>query len=383
MAAAPLTMRSAAVVLVRMPQPYNSQRPAPAPVLRASTRAWLHGRVKRSSRAALLAVACAAAALVACRANRAAPGGDDGGTPPAAGASKARQPVPVSRHGPRDAWRAQLEEAGIASAHIEALQKLVRPAIRLQARKVAQADLALGQSRLGGEPDLPAQFKWPVYAGKPLAFVAQLNLEAAARVLSTAPLPKHGHLWFFYAANQQNWGFDPKDRGSSVVHYEASAPLVRRPLPRELPAEGRFQPCAIAMSSYVDIPSLEDERNPLMGSDDDTFDSYVEVQDKLAAPSSGAAHKLLGHAQTIQGAMELESALASGGIYVGDARGYKDRRAAKLAKSQYDWHLLLQIDSDEDAGMMWGDSGRIYYWLREQDLLERRFDKSWLVLQCY
>ena len=306
--------------------------------------------------------------------------GADGAAAPAA---KSHAPVPVSRNlTPRNAWRVQLEEAGIEARHIEALHKLVRPAIQLETRKRPLAELSLGQSRLGGAPDLPAQFKWPVYKGKPLAFIAQLNLEAVARVMSTAPLPKRGHLWFFYAAAEQPWGFDPKDRGSSVVHYEADVPLERRPLPPELSADSRFQPCAIAMSSFVDIPSLEDERNPVMGSDEATYASYTEVQEDLASDGV-VAHKLLGHAQTIQGAMELGCALTTNGLYTGDSRGYKDRRAAKLARSQYDWRLLLQIDSDEDAGMMWGDSGRLYVWIREQDLLARRFDKSWLILQSY
>lgn len=48
-----------------------------------------------------------------------------------------------------------------------------------------------------------------------------------------------------------------------------------------------------------------------------------------------------------------------------------------------DWHLLLQIDSDDDTGMMWGHAGRIYYWIREQDLMVRVFDEAWLILQCY
>ena len=331
-----------------------------------------------------LVVIAVAWAAGGCRTHDAASGSDAGATSPIAG-TKARQPVPVARHQTaRNAWRSQLEDIGIEARHLDSLTKLVRPAIRLESRKVAQADLWLGQSRLGGEPDLPTKFKWPVYKGKPLAFVAQLNMEAAARVMPSAPLPKRGHLWFFYAPEQQNWGFDPRDRGSSVVHYEADVTLERRALPRDLPQAGRFQPCAVAMVSYVDIPSMEDERNPLMGADDDdTLESYSDVQDKLASPNSDIAHKLLGHAQTIQGAMELECALTSSGIYTGDASGYKDRRAAKLAKSQYDWRLLLQVDSDEHAGMMWGDAGRIYYWIRDQDLLERRFDKSWLVLQCY
>ena len=336
----------------------------------------------RSLPGALLVIALAAA-CGACRTRDAARGADAGATSQTH-ATNARQPVPVSRHQTtRNAWRAQLEDIGVEARHLDSLQKLVRPAIRLESRKVAQADLSLGQSRLGGEPDLPAKFTWPVYRGKPLAFVAQLNMEAAARVMPSAPLPKRGHLWFFYAPEQRNWGFDPKDRGSSLVHYEAGVALERRALPRDLPEAGRFQPCAIAMVSYVDIPSMEDERNPLMGADDDTLESYSEVQDQLASPNGDIAHKLLGHAQTIQGAMELECALTSNGIHTGDASGYKDRRAAKLAKSQYDWRLLLQVDSDEYAKMMWGDAGRIYYWIREQDLLERRFDKSWLILQCY
>nr|WP_315063210.1 DUF1963 domain-containing protein [uncultured Campylobacter sp.] len=32
--------------------------------------------------------------------------------------------------------------------------------------------------------------------------------------------------------------------------------------------------------------------------------------------------------------------------------------------------------------MMWCDCGKIYLWIRKSDLRERKFDKSWLVLQC-
>ena len=41
------------------------------------------------------------------------------------------------------------------------------------------------------------------------------------------------------------------------------------------------------------------------------------------------------------------------------------------------------IDSFDDIGMMWGDSGRLYWWIREADLAEGRWDATWLVLQCY
>jgi len=32
--------------------------------------------------------------------------------------------------------------------------------------------------------------------------------------------------------------------------------------------------------------------------------------------------------------------------------------------------------------MMWGDCGRLYLWITEEDLITRNFENSWLILQC-
>ena len=48
-----------------------------------------------------------------------------------------------------------------------------------------------------------------------------------------------------------------------------------------------------------------------------------------------------------------------------------------------EWVLLLQLDSYEATGMMWGDCGRLFFMMRQADLLSRKFDEAWLVLQCY
>ena len=47
--------------------------------------------------------------------------------------------------------------------------------------------------------------------------------------------------------------------------------------------------------------------------------------------------------------------------------------------------LLLQIDTDEeDDGpcWMWGDCGRLFFWIRPKDLAARRFDRIMFVLEC-
>ena len=43
---------------------------------------------------------------------------------------------------------------------------------------------------------------------------------------------------------------------------------------------------------------------------------------------------------------------------------------------------VAYIDTEDDAGMMGGDAGRIYYWIRDQDLAAGAWDATWLILQC-
>jgi uncharacterized protein YwqG len=82
--------------------------------------------------------------------------------------------------------------------------------------------------------------------------------------------------------------------------------------------------------------------------------------------------------------MALECQLVTNGIYCGSPDGYRSAQAQLLKAGAADWMLLLQLDTDEDGpGWMWGDAGCLYFWLRRQDLAERRFDRVWAVLQCY
>lgn len=81
--------------------------------------------------------------------------------------------------------------------------------------------------------------------------------------------------------------------------------------------------------------------------------------------------------------MTLECQLVTNGIYAGDASGYKDPRRKELERRVDDWTLLLQIDSDKNAKMMWGDAGMLYVWIRREHLAAKSFDKAWTILQCF
>lgn len=47
-----------------------------------------------------------------------------------------------------------------------------------------------------------------------------------------------------------------------------------------------------------------------------------------------------------------------------------------------EWRLLLQLDSDDASDMMWGDSGILYFWIREADARAGDFSNVWVILQC-
>jgi uncharacterized protein YwqG len=113
------------------------------------------------------------------------------------------------------------------------------------------------------------------------------------------------------------------------------------------------------------------------------LDIYAQVLEQIQEQMPQAVeHQLLGHASLIQGDMQLECQLVANGLYCGDPSGYQDPRAVELAQGASRWRLLAQIDSDEEADMMWGDCGRLYYWLTDDALRRRAFSESWMILQC-
>jgi uncharacterized protein YwqG len=218
-----------------------------------------------------------------------------------------------------------------------------------------------------------------------MALLAQLRLQDVAPYDADGRLPKSGMLYFFYETKEQKWGFDPDDRGNwQVIYYDGDLAGIRAAAPpNNLPKESRFRTCRLAFGNEIRLPSWDSkdiERLRLSKREQDAYVAFPGAEwgeDKTI-------HRLLGHPDQIQGEMKLECQLAFHGINVGGPKGYADPRRAALESGADDWQLLLQIDSDEDnSGTMWGDLGRVYFWIRQQDLQKRDFSNVWLVLQCY
>ena len=270
--------------------------------------------------------------------------------------------------------RQQLEQLGLLRM-ASAIQAKSQESIRLNTgERSAQA-----VTRLGGRPNLPKEMSWPMRAnGQPLSFIAQLDLCTLPQV-GTLPLPKEGSLFFFYDADELPWGFDPKDRGCSQVIY-VSSPLTAHGLRtphRDLDEEVRFKGFALTATVETTLPGINSGLLREFEATREEFEAYLNLAD-LPTP----LHRMGGHADEIQGPLGLEAQLVSNGIYCGDAKGYQEGRKRGLDSGSADWRLLLQLDSEEKAGMMWGDMGRLYFMIHKDDLRDRRFEKVWLILQC-
>jgi uncharacterized protein YwqG len=238
-------------------------------------------------------------------------------------------------------------------------------------------------SRIGGRPALVNPELWPKYKGKSLAFIAQLNLEDLPPEMQSDVLPSKGLLYFFYVADQSTWGYDPAHKGSWAVLYTENVP-ADTPLtefPTDLPEHGRFREKPVRLEKSISIPdpnSILPGKNLGEKQEDEIADVYGQFTEY-----GGSIHQLLGYPAQIQGDMQLECQLVSNGLYCGDETGYNDPRAGELKKGASQWRLLLQVDTDNDTDMMWGDSGRIYFWIKDSDLKNMSFVKAWMVLQCY
>lgn len=261
----------------------------------------------------------------------------------------------------RDARVHQLTADGLEPA-AALLGDNARPCIALK-----HSGQARGRSRLAGEPDLPAELDWPQYHDTNMAFVLQVDLTDLPDLARERGLPDAGLLSLFYADDDDAWGEFPEQHGSGrLLYFPPEAPLARRPVPS-------------SMSEYSDFTE-----RPLTSELDVTFPDFYalagdEDGEKLyerGRTHPHPAHQLFGHAYAIQNDPIDEAPTKR--TSAKPPTGVPDIRTDRAS----DWVLLLQVDTDDDAGFMWGDAGTLYVCVSKADLAAGRFDRAWVSMQC-
>ncbi|RAY12493.1 hypothetical protein DPM19_25505 [Actinomadura craniellae] len=223
---------------------------------------------------------------------------------------------------------------------VTAVLELARPALRLTAARAAP----LTGTRLGGDPVLPAGADWPSWAGRPLDFLGVIDFAELAAVLRLPELPAAGSAAFYYAAGTPRpWGDDPAQRDGWRV-------VVGGGLERTGSAAGPVLP--LSAEPFLSLPAPQE---PVLARLEADYAGVLPVYEQLYAAwaqfvwPDEPMHQVGGWPALVLPPM-----------------------------TEDDRSPLLQLDSDERLGWHWGDPGRIFFRIRENEPV----DHAWLTLQA-
>jgi uncharacterized protein YwqG len=285
----------------------------------------------------------------------------------------------------------ELIKANHLEQYAETIVSLLKPSIRLRTHPVKdEAELPIGHSKIGGRPDLPDGISWPLANHNPLEFIAQIRLDDVQPYDIEKYLPQSGILYCFYDGLQWLEG-EPFKGGRYRVYYldGGNNALTRTSPPPYTPhPDIRFllhPACTLSASLEYTLPPFESSVirrsfgwtwNDLetLGAE---IDGYCNLCGQLSAwYPRGVKHRMLGYPDQIQGDIMFEAEQAAKGL------SPKEWQHPDFDAVSPDWLLLLQVDSDPGASMMWGDVGNLYYCIKQDSLQKCQFDTVICTMQC-
>ncbi|WP_028612788.1 YwqG family protein [Paenibacillus harenae] len=249
------------------------------------------------------------------------------------------------------------------------LSAVVRPAIRIQTNEIREEAIPVGASKIGGRPDLPKGISWPYFSvSMPYSFIGQINMadiEETKRYL----LPKTGMLYFFLTSDNlfSMTGDYYNEQNARVFYVNEAIDLERADFPHNLNPNWIYKACEIKYCYEPNMPPAEYSVVKSLGISleaKELFKKYCNFSEAFLEKHNFTANfitKLMGYPDQIQGDLQIQCD----------------------DKFPLDWILLFQVDSDyEKTHMMWGDYGRLYFMIKQQDLIEGFFENCFVIYQC-
>lgn len=264
--------------------------------------------------------------------------------------------------------RAQaIERAEATRSLLRRMQSLAQSALTLVAAEQP------GFSKLGGEPDLPGSMEWPRAGGQPLAFLAQLDLREVRSADGPEWLPSDGRLWAF----NDDQGYGAADH-VHILYAPPDAVVARLASPADLKKRLRYRERPVEFRRTIVAPSLE-----WLGVDPRDLSIEGLSPEELASAPEGPhraepQHRIGGYPSEIQDErMQITAERLARGLM----RDSEITPAIERAAGE--WRLLLQIDSDPQLGMSFGDAGRLYVFIKEKHARVGDFSKTVSNWQTY
>ncbi|HWD38745.1 MAG TPA: YwqG family protein [Fimbriimonas sp.] len=232
---------------------------------------------------------------------------------------------------------------------------------------------ASSRSWLGGNPCVPSGFSWPTFRGEPIPFLGQICFADLPVAEGLPVFPKSGHLAVFFAIEGGISSPNDPDPGFAVLYFDQESELSEVGYPGGLPALDPvtgwrkllgFRPKRVERRFYnrrsitfkASVTYSASVPDDLLDTDDE-LEVETFMIDQLV---KGLEHHLFGYADPVQSTPE---------------EMIEDVSEPAPGEAREKWALLLQIDEDGETGFEWIDCGKVFFWIRETDLAEARFDR--------
>jgi uncharacterized protein YwqG len=191
-------------------------------------------------------------------------------------------------------------------------------------------------SRLGGHPCINAN----ILPNENLIFIAQINCEEVHNVQSMSELPKNGMLYFFADAQKI-------ESGNNFVVVIYSLDYQSFTIDTNVATLPDVSLCRLDFSASVSLPPCEDPRITNIIKDYQSAGYFKAV-------NTYNCHKIEGYPDTISQNVLLDEQI-----------------------------LLLQLDTDEQINLLWGEMGRLFVTIDRQKLKNADFSTIFSCIQSY
>ncbi|KKO51051.1 YwqG family protein [Paenibacillus sp. DMB20] len=279
----------------------------------------------------------------------------------------------------------QLKEHGFEHA-LNYLMETTRQGVRCA--KNGKADYTKpGRSRVGGDPDLPPTFAWPLTSdGKPMTFLVQLNMQDTAQRDANEWLPKTGMLSFFLGIDEPAYNIEHR-----VIWFDESELLtvVRREPPGETALEETYAGFDLAERSSLEPPNYAYMDEDQVESENADYEDYEDLLFEIRDEGDDDIIQVFGYPTGQHDDAEYEAALY---LLTGEPYEYSmDKALTKIAahfggdktkakQEVADMLMLLELETDDDVGFCWWDAGVLHFFIRKEDLIAGRFDRTYCSL---
>lgn len=246
----------------------------------------------------------------------------------------------------------------------------------LEIKPYEKEELKVKDSKFGGMPFLPKNTEIPkTKDGNQMFMITQINVSQLPK--DTLPFDT-GYIQFFIDGEDDCYGAEIDDpfinAGFKVVFQEETKEYYDEDEIESIytaqSEEGIFsEPYALRFNKKTMGISTSDTNfnnefvktwNEMYQENEieHYFDLDDDVSEKLFELSSGQGHKLFGYPFFTQ----------------------EDPRSQKEAK---EYKLLLQIDTDDEIDVCFGDCGVINFFIKDEDLKNKDFSKVYYTFDCY